>query len=170
MRDRLEHRHLDHLRVDQDQLNLIRPPRQQDTGNDTVDADTFTRTGCSRDQAVGHGRHIRNQDLTRGAFSQKQRNLHLVCLRGRLFEQVFDPHDFPLTVGHFDADGVLACQWRDDADHSGSQCTGHVVGQGRNLADLNARRQFQFVHRNRRARFGIDHVGIDAEFLKHLLQ
>ena len=70
MRDTLVFAEFDHLRVNQQELDLVGSRLEEDRHQQRVDADRLTGTGGTRDQQVGHLRQIGGDDLTRDISAQ----------------------------------------------------------------------------------------------------
>ena len=164
MRDRLEHAHLDHLGVDQDQLEFVGPLGVQEAHDDRVHAHALARAGGAGDEHVGHGVEVLHQRVAAGVFAQEHGQLHLRHGLAVHAHQLFEPHAFLLDVGHFDADGVFAGHVGHHTDVGGPQGAGQVAVHRGDAADLGARCQAYLKQRDDRARVDVDDLALDAVF------
>ena len=80
-----------------------------------------------------------------------------------VFKHAADAHGFLLGIGYFNADRVFSRQWRHHAHCAGTQGPGHVIGQARDLADLDPGCQLEFVHGYHGSRFCGNDMCIDIE-------
>ena len=87
---------------------------------------------------------------------------------GRLLEDIPEPHDPPLCVGHLHADGLLAGDGREDTDVGGGEGVREVVLELGDLGDLGAGRQAQLVAGDVGSGDGADDLGLDAEVAERL--
>ncbi|MBA7698035.1 hypothetical protein ES703_106709 [subsurface metagenome] len=108
VRNNIKCRHLDHFRVNQNQLHLIRTLRKQYAGDDAIDTDALTRTGRAGNKQMRHRRQVRNKRFSRRILAQEQRNLHLFRLATGQLHQILDPDLFFFAVGHLNAYRMLA--------------------------------------------------------------
>ena len=161
VRDVPEAAQLDHFRVDQNQLDHVRPLRHQDGRDNRIDAHALARAGRAGDQHVRHLSQVVYEGPAAGVLAQKQRQRHLLSHRARQGHQLFEPNLLLVQVGHLDADRVLAGERGDHANTRGTQGTGDVVRQRRHLAHLDARGRLQLEHRDHRAAVDLHHVGLD---------
>ena len=168
--DGFEHTHLDHLGVDQHQLELVGPLGVQETHDDRVHAHALTRAGGAGDEHVGHGVEVLHQGVAAGVFAQEHGQLHLGDCFAVDAHELFKPYALFLGVGHLDADGVFARHVGHHADVGCPQGAGQVAVHRGNAADLGAGRQAHFKERDDRARVDVDDLAFDAVFEQSGLQ
>ena len=87
-----------------------------------------------------------------------------------LLDHFAEADELPVLVGHFDADGVLAGDRRDDADARHAQGDRQVVGQAGDLRQPQAGFQLDLELGDDRAGFDLDDLDVEAEVLERLLQ
>ena len=112
--DLLELAHLDHLRVDQAELQLVRPLGVQPGHDDGVHAHALAAAGRSRDEHVRHLGEIRHHRIPGGVLAEEHRKDHVPAESGR--HELLEPHFLSFGVGDLDADGALARHVWNDAD------------------------------------------------------
>ncbi len=115
MGDVLELGHLDHLGVNQDELELVGLLGIEEAHDDGVHAHRLARAGGAGDEHVGHLGQVGDQRLAAGVLAQEHGQLHLG-------EAVAVGHEFLEAdallggVGDLDAHGVAPLHVGDDAD------------------------------------------------------
>lgn len=67
-------RQLYHLRINENQFDLLRARMKEDAHNERIDADAFPASCRSCNQEMGHFRQIRNDRLSCNIFPQSSRN------------------------------------------------------------------------------------------------
>ena len=144
------------LGINHDQFQVVGRVQQQQPGDDAVHAHRFTGAGGPGDEQMGHGRQIGGDGLAGHILPQTNG-------QGRLFGdfvEVFRFHHVTQgderfgRVGHFDAHVAFAGNRRLDADGTGLQRQGQVVGQPGDFADFDFG-AFPAAH--------VQVVGFDAE-------
>ncbi len=143
---------LDHLGVDEQEAELLGRIAIDQAGDDGVDADRLTGAGGAGDEQVRHPREIVDVAATSHVLAQRQRQLGAAGSVGVRFEDLAQVDDLALRIGHLDAHRALAGYGRDDADGGRLERQGQIVGQRRDLADLDARRRHHLELRDHRAR------------------
>ncbi len=152
VRNIAERSKLDHLGIDQNQLQFVGFFRKQKTHDDRVEADTLARAGRPGNQHMGHRSEVFDQRLATRILAQEHRQAHLrhvVSVRST-GHQLFEADFFFLEVGHFDADRVASRHVGDDADVDCLERAGDVARDGVELAHLRSRRQTNFIQRDDR--------------------
>ncbi len=94
----------------------------------------------------------------------------LLRLAVGLFDDLAEADDLPRGVGHLDADGILAGDWRHDADARHAQGDGEVVGQAGDLAQPEAGLQLDFKLGYDRSGLDFDYANIKTKILERLLE
>ena len=166
VRDAFVDRQFQHLRVDHDQLGVIRPGLEQDRQDHGVHTHRLTGTGGTGHEQVRHFRQVGNHRLAADVMTERQgdRRFEVVVFRGR--QHFGEPYDLPVFVGNLDTHGGLA---RDHFHHTHAghgQGTRQVFGQVGNAADFYPGGRLDFVTGNHRARMDRVHRHFDAEFLE----
>ena len=168
VRHAVEDRQFHHLRVDEDQPQVVRRPRQEERHDDRVQADALAAAGGAGDQEVRHARQVPDQRVAGGVLAEEEGQAHpLRRVLGRQ-DDLLQAHDLAVHVRHFNADGVFVGQRRHDPDARGLQRDGDVVRQADDLADLDPRRQGQFVLRDDRPGLDGHHGRLDVELRQGL--
>ena len=161
VRDVLELAHLDHLGVDQNQLELVGLLRVEEAHDDRVHAHRLARARRARDEHVRHLGQVLDERIARGVLAQEHRELHLRELLA-LGHQLAQAHPLLRRVGHLDADRVATDLVGNDADVDRLERTRQVARDARQLADLRARGQLDVVERDHRARLDAHNLARDA--------
>ena len=104
------------------------------------------------------------------SLPEKERDLGLGQLAAGAEEDFLEANSRPVFIGHFDADGVLARNRRDDADARHAHVQGEVVAEVGDLVDAHAGFQGDFVLRDHRPRVDADHADVELEILEGLFQ
>ena len=108
--------------------------------------------------------------VARDVLAQVDRDAHLLGLAVGLLDDLAEADDLPRGVGHFDADGVLAGNGRDDADARHAQGDGQVVGQAGDLAQPQPGLELDFELGDDRAGLDFYDTDIEAEVAEGLLE
>ena len=154
---------LDHLRVDHQHANLIRPPRHQHRHDDRIEANALAGAGAAGDQQVRQGGQVDDQRVARHVFAQEQRNPHLLRLADGLLHHFAEAHQLPLGVGDLDADRILSRNRGHDAHARHAQRNRQVVGQARNPAQPQPGFELDLELGNHRAGLDFHHANVKAE-------
>ena len=160
---------LDHLRVDEDELDLLWLRLEEDARDQRVDADRLTGARGTGDEQMRHLREVCEDGLAADVHAEADGQLRLRLEELLVLEDFAKLHPLELLVRHLDADGCLAGD-RLDAHGCRGEAQREVVGEIRDLADLNARRRLELVARDGRPVTGIDDLRLDMEVLERLLQ
>ena len=157
---------LHHLRVDEQQLYLLRSGVVEHTDNQRVDADRFTGAGRACNQGVWHLGKVRYGDLAGNISAQRHRQRAFCLLKFRRVDDLPDGNGADHLVGHLDAHRRFVRDGRFDADSRGGKVEGDVIGKVGNLADFHPCRRLQFIAGNRRSACNVDDAGLHAEALQ----
>ena len=103
MRDVVVDRQLHDLRVDQDQLDLLRRGAEQDRRDDGVDAHGLARTGLAGDQHVRHLRDVRHDVAPGVVLAQAHRDA-----AGMALQHIPEAHHLHLVVGDLDSNSSFS--------------------------------------------------------------
>ncbi len=163
MRNALIDRQLQHLGINHNEPHVGGCRVVEQAEHHGVDGHGFARTGGSGHQQVGHTGQVDHHGVTADVLPERQceRGIGMVVLLG--LQQLAQADDFPVLIGHFQADNGLA---RNDFHHAHThrgQRPGQVLGQVRNLADLHARRRLQLESRDHGSRVHGHHLHLNAE-------
>ena len=82
---------------------------------------------------------------------------------GGMVENVPQADRIPFLVGDLDADRPSARDGGDNPDARGAQRQRQVIGEIRDLVDLDARGGFELIHSDHRAGFYLHYLPVDAE-------
>ena len=138
--------HLDHLRIDQDQLQFIWSLGIDPTHDDAVHADGLSRSSCSRDQHVRHAGQVQNQWLAGTVFAQEHWQAHSFGVSaGHQFSQA---NFFLLTIWHFDSDRGLAGHIWNDANVWSAERARDVLGNRFQTSDASSRCELYRIERD----------------------
>ena len=77
MRQRVVDLHLDDLRIDHDEAQILRREPVEDAGDDRVDADAFARAGGAGDEPVRHRGEIGDDRLAVDVLAERDRDFRL---------------------------------------------------------------------------------------------
>src|SRR5260370_10134178 len=114
MRKRVVHLHLNLLRIDHNEPQVVRAETKENAGDDGINADAFAASCRTGHQGMRHLRQITENDLPVNILSQNDRNA-MFCLSKIVGFQNLPKCYFDLfRIGYFDADGVFA--WNRGAD------------------------------------------------------
>ena len=131
---------LDHLRVDQDQLHLVRPRLVDDRRDQRVQADALARPGRAGDQQVRHPPQVVHDRLSVDVLAEGERQKRRRALEPLRLDHVAHRDDLAAArVGHLDADARAPGQPL-DADRLRRERERQVLGEAHDLVDLDARR------------------------------
>ena len=79
------------------------------------------------------GGQVHDHRVAGDVLAQVDGDFHPLGPAIRFFDHLAEPHKLAVLVGHFDADGVLAGNWRDDPHAGHAEGNGQVVGQPRDF-------------------------------------
>ena len=113
---------------------------------------------------------VDDQRVAGHVFAEVDRDLHPLGSAVGLLDHFAEADELAVLVGHFDADGVLAGDRRDDADARHAEGDRQVVGQAGDLRQPQAGFQLDFVLGDDRAGLDLDDADVEAEVLERLLQ
>ena len=108
VRQRTEDGELDHLRVDEDQLKILRRGFVDHRNDQVVDTDGFAGTGGACDQHMRHLAEIGDDDLARNILAERHRDRGLRVHELLAVDDVTQKHGRGVLVRHLDADCCLA--------------------------------------------------------------
>ena len=108
----------DHLRVNQDQLDLLRRARHQDREQDRIDTDRLTGSGRAGNQQVRHAREVFDDRIAFETLAEEKRD-RAVFSAPKHVEQVAHVDMLTCRVGHFDAHRVFTWNRRNHAHRDG---------------------------------------------------
>ena len=135
-----------------------------------VNADGLAGPRGARDQQVRGLREVHHGDLAGDVASEQDRDGRMGFGPGGRFEQRTEVNRAGDFVRHLDADGVLAGDWRTNADALRLHSHGDVVLDAGDLFDADARGKGNLELRDARSdRDGRD-VAVDAEALEGLFE
>ena len=116
-----------------------------------------------------HFREVREDGLAANVHAEADRQLRLRLEELLVLEDFAKLHALELLVRHLDADGGLAGN-RLDAHRCRGETQREIVGEVRDLADLDARCRLELIARDGRPVAGVDDLCLDVEVLERLLQ
>ena len=158
-----------HLRIDHDHLALVGRQPVEQRQDHAVQADRFTRTGGTRDQQMRHRREIGDHRITGDILAQDDRQLAGLFGETVAADHFMQHHHFAIGVGQFDAHHGAAGNGG-DARRQRRHVAGDILGQLDHAAGLDARRRFQLVHRDHRARADRVDRALDVKIVEHRFQ
>ena len=170
VRQRLVGAELDHLGVDHQHPHFVGPARHQHRHDDRVQAHALAGAGAAGDQQVRQRRQVDDHRIAGHVLAQVDRDAHLLGLAVGLFDHFAQADELPLGVGHFDADGVLAGNRRDDAHARHAQRDRQIVGQAGDLRQPQAGFELDFELRDDRPGLDLDDFDVEAEVEERLFQ
>ena len=89
MRQRVVDLHLDHLRIDHDETQILRREAVEHAGDERVDADALAGAGGAGDEQVRHLREVGDDRFAVNILAQRERNLARLCaLPNRRLQQL----------------------------------------------------------------------------------
>src|SRR5262245_40094570 len=144
MRNTLVYRELEHLRVDEDQADLLRRRFVQNAEQHRVDADRLPGTGRAGDQHVRHLRHIGDHGFAGDVLTEGKRQRRFRRLIDLRHDQLFQSHDAALFVRNLDPDDRLAGNDFDDPDADDGERAREVFDEAADPTDLESRRRLDF--------------------------
>ena len=136
MRDAIVGGQFNHLGIDHDELYLGRRPCTQQSGDNRIDTNTLARTGCPGDEQMRHGGQIDGHRATGHVLSQRDGQRPFDALEHLGFQHRAERHQRNIGIWHLDADDGTTGHWGFDTDGRCCQRQRQVVGQIRDLADL----------------------------------
>ncbi len=160
--DLVEEGELHLLRIHQHELDLARVLLVKERDEDRVQAHRFPLARGTGHQQVGHLRKIRHEGLVADGLAQYDGQIIFAVLELLAGHHGAHAHDLRIAVGHFDADGALAGDRRDNADAQCRQAQGDVVLQVLDLADAHPGLRHDLVQRHRRPDGGLDLFDADV--------
>ena len=160
------HRQLHHLRIDHEQLQLVRAVRIDETRDDGVDADRFSGAGCPGDEEVRHFREIVHDLVALEVAAQDHRQHARRAPEFGAVDQIAHVHEPRRGIGHLDADRRFARNRRHDAQGLRPHGERQIVGQRRHPAHFHAAPRLELEPRDDRANGLVDDLRADAECLE----
>ena len=150
------------LRVDHDELHLVRPRLEKDRHHERIHADGFTRTRRTRDQKVRHLREVGNVIKPVDGLSQRDRQQPFRILEFLRFDHLAQHDRLAPLVRDLDPDESLSGNTV-DADRFGTKGEAEVIDQARHTRILHARVRLEFVRRDHRPGADVYHLTRDIE-------
>ena len=142
--------HLDHLRVDHDEAELIRTELVEDTGNDRVDTNRLTRSGSTRYETVRHGGEVSDDSISVNVFSKSKWDLALRAAETIVLKKFAERNRDFIVIRDLDTDGVFSWDWSEDIDALCLGGTSQVSFKLGNTADTETKAWVDFVTGDRR--------------------
>ena len=161
---------LNHLGVNHQHADLIRSTGHQDGRDDGIQTNTFTCPGSTCDQEVRHFGKVNHHGIAGDVLAQEDRNVHAIGCRIGFFHDVPQANRLAFLVGNFDANGILARDRGDDPHTGHAQGDRQVIGEAGDLAQSQARFEFNFVLRNHRPGFNFNHANVKPKIGKGRLK
>jgi hypothetical protein len=161
VRDAVEDRELDHLRVDHQHAHLFGRLLGQQRHQHDVEAHALAGAGGTRHQEVRHLAEVAVDGLARDVLAERDGQVALVFLPLAQLEDLAQRHGLPDGVGQLEAHARLAGDGRHDAHLLHRERHGEVVGQAADLADLGAALGLELVHGDHGTRVDLVHASLD---------
>ncbi len=161
---------LDDLRINEHEFDFFGRALVQDREDDGIDADGFARASCARDEEVGHLGEVDELDFAGDVLAESDGDFHLGLAEVIALDELAQGDDSAALVRHFDADGVLAGDGRDDAHAGGGEAKGDVVAQVGDLRDFDAVSGQDFEHGDDGAFADARHFSLNAELGEGFLE
>ena len=158
------------LRVNQNQLHLVRIRFIDKTRDDTVDANRLARAGRARDQQMRHGLQIRNDRVAADILADCEGDLGLALFeRLRVNDFAQSDHRYRI-IFDLDANCRFARNRRFNTNRLCLQVQRDIVSKPYDAADLHADRRLNLITRDRRSLRHLHHSGIHMEVSQCFLQ
>ena len=169
VRDVLVNRELDHLGVDHDHPELVRPQPVEEREDHGVDGDRLARAGGAGDEQMRHAGEIDDDGGAADVLAQGQRQAGAAAGEDGGFQELAQIDGGTAVVRQLDADHVAAGD-DGDADGEGTQAARDVVGEADHAGSAGAWGGLQLVEGDDRAGLGVRDLAADAEIVEHRLQ
>ena len=160
VRDAVERRELDHLRVDHQQAQLFGRALEQQRREHDVEADALAGAGRAGDDHVRHLARGRRRRLPAMSLPSTTGSGPVCFSTALVLDELAQVHGLALLVRQLEADAGLARDRRDDAHLLAASAHREIVGEAGDLGDLGAALRLELVHRDDRA--GVDLVDAAA--------
>ena len=168
MRNAVVNAKLHHLRVDHDELDLIRLCLVEQRDNQRIHADRLAGAGCARDE---HMRQLGDvADDAADVLADGKRNFGLALAEFVRVDHVPRQHRRHQLVRHFDADDRNFIRDGRDAHAGRAERQRNIVRQICHLGQLRPAAQLQLIPRDRRPARHIDDVRLNVEALQRIGQ
>ena len=151
------------LRVDHDQLDILRLCLIENAHNQRIDADGFSGSGRSRDQKMRHLCDICHNGLSADIFSDGKRQIGLVLFKFVCLQQIPQHNGAVLTIRDFNTNRRFAGNRCFDPDVCCSQIQLDIIGERHDLLDLYALLRHQLIAGHTRPAAYICHFRMNAE-------
>ena len=125
---------LDHLGIDHDKAQRLRPITHEQADNNGIDTDGFTRPRRASDQHMGRTGNVHHNRRARGVTPQRHRQ-RTALFEGFAFDDAAHTHHHFFSVWHFDAHIGAPRHRRFDAHRRHSQRQRQIISQAHNVVD-----------------------------------
>ena len=160
--------HLDDLRIDHDEAQLLGRKLVEHARDDRVDADALAAARGAGDEEVGHLGEVGDDRAAVDVLAEGKGDLGLAVDPFVAFEE-FAEDDFDFfAVGDFDTDGVLAGNGREDVDFFGPGGAGDIFLQIGDAVDAHAARRINFEAGDGGAAGDVAGAGLEPELLQRV--
>jgi hypothetical protein len=140
-----------HLRVDHEELDLVRRGIEENAADHGVDHDALARSGGPGDENVGHLGQVARLGMAEDVLAESDGQLGFAGAELLGEHDVLEMNQLSPVVGDFDADHGFSGDGTDDPHGDGAHGQGQVVGEVDDAVDLDTRRRLELVHGDNRA-------------------
>ena len=161
---------LHHLRVDHDELDLIRLCLVEQRDNQRIHADRLAGAGCARDEHMRQLGDVADDAAAADVLADSERNFGLALAEFVRVDHVPRQHRRHQLVRHFDADDRNFIRDGRDAHAGRAERQRNIVRQICHLGQLRPAAQLQLIPRDRRPARHIDDVRLNVEALQRIGQ
>ena len=147
---------LDHLRVDEHELQFGRMFLVEQRCNDSVQAYRFTHAGGARNKQMRHLCQVRYEHFVRNCAAHCHRQLHLAVLKCFRTEYRTDRYCLGVFIRHFYTDRALSGNRGYYSDSEGRQTHCDVVFEPLDFGDADALDGNNLIKGDRGANSGTD--------------
>ena len=170
MGKRVVHLHLNHLRIDHHEPQVVRAETKENACDYSINADAFAASCRTGHQGMRHLRQITEDDFPVNILPQNDRNA-MFCLRKIVRFQNLTKCNFDLfRVGDFDADGVFARNWGKDIDPFRPRCASKIALKTGDFVNSDAASRINLVSGNRRTPRDITGTRINVKLFERVDQ
>ena len=157
---------LECFRVDENHTHLLRGAGQQQSGQQGVHTDGFTRAGGPGDQHMRHAGEVADNQLAGHIGSERERQRHVGIVECLAFRQLAQEDRRAFGVGDFNTDRPFAGNRSLNANALRAQGQRDVAFERGDFFDAHAGRRSDFIGGDRRAGFHVSHFALYAELLQ----